>query len=291
MPPSAATTGFADINGARLYYELAGNGPTLMMIHAGVADSRQWNNEFRYFASRHRVVRYDLRGYGRSEPVDGDFSHLQDLVALLDTVALLGHAVLIGCSMGGGLALDFALLHPQRVLALVLVGAGPRGLKLDVPSPPQQREADLAYEAGDLDRLAELETQIWFDGMGRSPQQVDQPMRRLAYDMNRNALALDARKLGKRLPDSDTPASERLHELNLPVLIIVGEHDTPFILAAADFMEQRLPSARQVMIADTAHMANLDHPKEFRDIVTQFLDEVPAWYSAHPAAAAPPGQG
>lgn len=272
MTASNAQTGFAPINGARIYYEIAGEGQPLVMIHAGVADRRQWNNEFAHFASRYRVVRYDQRGFGQSEPVDGEYSHLADLTALLDTLDLRQPLVLVGCSMGGGLAMDFALAHPSRAKALIMVGSGPGGLALDVPQSPTFEAVETAYNAGDLDRVAELETQIWFDGGGRTPDQVDQAMRQLAYDMNRTALDHDAKHLGKQIPNSDTPAAERLGDLAIPVLVIVGEHDEPYILAAADHMVEHIPSARKVIIDDAAHLPNMDHPAVFQQIVTSFLD-------------------
>ena len=123
--------------------------------------------------------------------------------------------------------------------------------------------------------LCELETQIWFDGAGRTPDQVNPAMRRLAYEMNRIALANEAKELGKRLPDADVPAAERLDQLGCPLLIVVGAHDTPYIRAAADYMLEQLPSARKVMIQDAAHLANMDHPEQFREIVEKFLNEVP----------------
>jgi pimeloyl-ACP methyl ester carboxylesterase len=246
------------------------------MIHAGVADSRQWNNEFVRFADRSRVLRYDMRGYGRSEPVEGEFSNLQDLAALLDFLRLDRPVVLMGCSMGGGLALDFALERPSEAKALILVGSGPRGLELDVPTPDKFAEAEEAYNAGDLDRVAEIETQIWFDGEGRTPDQVDPAMRRLAYEMNRIALDHEAKHLGRRLPDTAVPGAERLSSLQIPLLIVVGGHDTPYILAAADHMMEQVPSARKAIIPDAAHMPNMDHPEEFQRIVTGFLDEVGA---------------
>jgi pimeloyl-ACP methyl ester carboxylesterase len=159
------------------------------------------------------------------------------------------------------------------VKALIMVGSGPSGLELDVPTPSKFAEAEKAYNAGDLDLLAEIETQIWFDGMNRSPEQVNPVMRKLAYEMNRNALALEARKLGKRLPDSPSHAADRLAEITIPVLVIVGEHDTPYILAAADVMERKVPSARKVIIEDAAHLPNMDHPEEFQKIVQSFLEE------------------
>ena len=267
-------SGLASIGGARLYYEVAGEGQPFVMIHAGVADNRQWNNEFAYFANRFRVVRYDMRGYGKSEPVEGEFSHLQDLTALLDHLHIDQPLILMGCSMGGGLAMDFALTRPSKVKVLIMVDAGPTGLELDVPTPTKFEEAEKAYNAGDLDRVAEIETQIWFDGMGRTPTQVNQAMRRLAYEMNRNALAYDAKHLGKRLPDTQVQAVERLSELHMPVLVIVGAHDTPYMLAAATYMLEKIPSARKVIIEDAAHLPNMDHSDEFQRIVTTFLDSV-----------------
>lgn len=268
-------SGFVNIDKAQLYYETAGRGVPLVMIHAGVADSRQWNNEFTFFGRSHQVIRYDLRGYGKSEPVDGEFNHIDDLVAVLDALGLKEPAVLMGCSMGGGLAMDFALTHPSRVRALIMVGSGPSGLELDVPTPAKFAEAEKAFEAGDLDLVCEIETQIWFDGTGRAPEQVNQAMRKLAYEMNRQALAHEARQLGKRLPNTQTPAFDRLSDLKIPVLIIVGAHDTPYILAAADYMVERIPSAQKVIIEDAAHLPNMDQPEEFQAIVTNFLESLP----------------
>ena len=269
-------SGLAAINGALIHYEVAGIRDPFVMIHAGVADSRQWDNEFAYFQRSFRVLRYDLRGYGRSEPVEGDFTHMQDLSALLAHVHVREPLVLMGCSMGGGLAMDFALANPPRVRALILVDAGPSGLHLDLPKHPKADEAEKAYDAGDLDLVAELETQIWFDGMGRTASQVDQSMRKLVYDMDRRGLELDARHLGKRLPDAPEPAAGRLGELRIPVLVIVGTNDTPYILGAADYVVEKVPNARKVPIPDAAHLPNLDQPDEFQRIVSGFLHELPA---------------
>jgi pimeloyl-ACP methyl ester carboxylesterase len=237
-----------------------------------VADHRQWNNEFVHFMKRFRVVRYDMRGYGKSEPVEGEFSHLQDLTALLDHLHLDQPIILMGCSMGGGVAMNFALTYPAKVKALIMVDAGPTGLELDVPTPAKFEEVEQAYNAGDFDRVAELETQVWFDGQGRTPAQVNPAMRQLAYDMNRRALSLEAKQLGKRLPDCQTPAVERLSELHLPVLVIVGEHDTPYMLAAATYMIEKMPSAQKVIIEAAAHLPNLDQPDKFQRSVTTFLE-------------------
>jgi pimeloyl-ACP methyl ester carboxylesterase len=269
-----AKSGFIENGKARLYYELAGQGEPLVMIHAGVADSRQWENEFIHFAQDFSVLRYDLRGYGKSLPVDEEFSHMGDLVALLDRLNFHSPLVLIGCSLGGRLALDFALEHPSRMKALVMVGSGPSGLALDVPGHPKEAEAEQADKAGDWDLLAELEVQIWFDGRGRTPGQVNREMRRLALEMNRLALSHDARGLGKRLPDTGTPAAQRLDQITFPVLALVGEHDNAYAHAAADYLVEKVPFARKSILQDAAHLANMDHPHPFQSAVRSFLNEI-----------------
>ena len=265
-------SGFVNSGNAQIYYETAGTGVPFIMIHAGVADHRQWNNEFAFFANHYQVIRYDMRGYGKSEPVDGEFNPMNDLVSVLDALELREPIIIMGCSMGGGLAMDFALTYPTRVKALIMVGSGPSGLELDVPAPAKFAEAEKAFESGDLDLVAEIETQIWFDGMNRTPEQVDQPMRKLAYEMNRLALAHESKGLGKRLPNSEFPAFDRLADLRIPVLIIVGAHDTPYILAAADYMVEKILSVRKVKIEDAAHLPNMDRPQEFASTVKDFLD-------------------
>jgi pimeloyl-ACP methyl ester carboxylesterase len=270
---SMTDTGFAPINGAQIYFETSGprGAPPFVMIHAGVADCRQWNNEFARYASRHRVVRYDLRGFGRSEPVGGDFSHLADLDALLAHLEVDRPLILMGCSMGGGLAMDYALAHPADVAALIMVGSGPAGLVLNVPMDPRFADVQRAIEAGDAERVIELEVQLWFDGVGRTPDQVDPTMRALAYDMNRIAILHAAKALGVRKPDSVRPAGERLGELRMPVAVIVGEHDVEYLHATAAYMAERLPVVEKTVMKRAAHLPNMDDPGEFARVVDDFL--------------------
>lgn len=267
-------SGFVSIDNAKLYYEVAGVGTPFVMVHAGVADSRQWNNEFAYFSQSNQAIRYDMRGYGKSEPIDGEFSHMSDLVSLLETLEVHEPIVIMGCSMGGGLAMDFALTHPLKVKALIMVDSGPSGLELDIPAPSKFADAEKAFESGDLDLLAEIETQIWFDGMGRTAEQANPTMRKLLYDMDRLALSHEIKGLGKRLSNTETPAFDRLESLNIPVLIVVGSHDTPYILAAADYMKEKIKFANKITIEDAAHLPNMDQPQEFQKIVEKFLSSI-----------------
>ena len=269
----AFTSGFSTDDAAQLYFEVAGSGVPVVLLHAGVADSRQWNNEFAWLSMHHRVVRYDLRGFGKSEPAEGEFSHRQGLQRVLATAGITEPAWMIGCSMGGTLAMDYALEYPERVRGLVLVGSGPSGLKLGAPRPELFKAIERASEAGDLDLVAELETQIWFDGVGRKADQVDPVMRALACAMNRLALQHEARSLGTRVADVTTSAAQRLHQVQMPVLSIVGEHDIPYIHLASDHLVQHVASARKRVLQDAAHLPNMDQPAAFRLLLEEFTGE------------------
>ncbi|MCB0076228.1 MAG: alpha/beta hydrolase [Anaerolineales bacterium] len=266
--------GYIEVHGGPIYYEVAGDGTPFVMIHAGVADSRQWNHEFTAFADSYRVVRYDQRGFGKSVPHDSEYSLYGDFVALVETLQVARPFVLMGGSMGGGTALDYALDHPQDVKALILVGSGPSGLALDVPSSEKFVEVEAAFNEGDLDRVCELEMQIWFDGPGRTAADVDQQMRALAYEMNRLALELEVRGIGRRLPSPTAPAAGRLASLQAPLLVIVGEHDQPYMHGAANVMAAEVPKVRVAPIADAGHLPNMDQPAEFQRIVRAFLNDV-----------------
>jgi len=266
-------TGYAAAGDARLYYEVAGVGDPLVLIHAAIADRRQWDHEFETFSQSHRVLRYDQRGHGLSLPVEGIYDDMQDLLALLDHLGWRGPLNLIGCSMGGGLAMDFALAYPDRVNALVMVSSAPSGLYLDVPLNPLEEEAEKAHTAGDLDLVAELQMQMFFDGMGREEADVDPAAQALAYEMSRLALEHESKGLGQWVPEGKINAPERLGEIRVPVLAVVGEFDEPYIHAAADYMAARIADFRRVTFPDAAHLVNMDQPKRFEEVVGGFMDE------------------
>jgi 3-oxoadipate enol-lactonase len=273
MSDTKIELGLATINHALIYYETTGTGQPFVMLHAGVADNRQWNNEFKYFAKHYRLLRYDMRGFGQSEPVEGEYSNLQDLTGLLEQLSFDEPVVLMGCSMGGGLAMDFALAQPDSVKSLIMVSSAPAGLALDVTEPPIFDEIEQADKAGDLDRVADLEVQAWFDG-NRPTAKVNSAMRQLAYEMNYIALTHDAKGLGKRLPNLEVLASERLNELKIPVLVIVGANDIPYTHAAAEYMEANIRLAQKVVIQDAAHLPNMDQPVAFQRVVEEFLGQI-----------------
>ena len=266
------TTGTADANGAALYYEVCGEGEPLALVHAGISDSRMWDPQFEAFACQYRTIRHDMRGFGRSPMVPGPYSHHEDLRALLDALEV-DRVSLLGCSMGGGAVIDFALENPQRVEALVLVGSAVGGFEFEEGPPEEWDELVAADAAGDLERVSELEVRMWVDGPRRGPDAVDQTVRDLVREMNLIALKNEALQIGEE-SDLQTPAVTRLSEIQAPTLVLVGEVDRARILAIADRLEKNLPNARKAVIGATAHLPNLERPEEFDRLVLNFLEEV-----------------
>ena len=274
MSKSQVVSGYVDINQAKLYYETVGSGIPLILVHAGVADCEQWDTEFLDFSAKNQVVRYDMRGYGCSDPVEGAFSHLCDLTGVIDELVLNPPLILMGCSIGGVLSLNYALENPDNIRALIMIGPGSCGFDLDNCTQELFLEAMKAFEEGDLGRLAEIETQIWFDCMHAEPDQVDQSMRALLYDMNRSVLNRESQKMDQELPEMPKPSIKKLQEIDFPVLIIVGSDDLPYMHAAADYLVENIRLARKEVIEDAAHLPNLDQPHLFQEVVQDFLEDV-----------------
>ncbi len=266
-------SGMAAINGTQMYYEMAGDGHPLVMVHAGVADNRMWDAQFDVFAEKYRVIRFDQRGFGQTKPVDGEFRRYEDLYAML-TFLGVQQTYLIGCSMGGGACINFALEHPDMAKALITVGSGPAGFEFDGPPPPIWDELVKADEADDIERVAELEAHIWLDGPSAPAGRVGGAVREKMMSMNWIALQNEKLDLGKELP-LDPPAATRLGELNLPTLVLYGDLDTPYIQAAGKYMAEHIKGAKEVIMPNTAHLPSMDQPQAFNEHVLSFLASLP----------------
>jgi pimeloyl-ACP methyl ester carboxylesterase len=270
------SSGYLPIGGARLYYELSGVGPVVVLIHAGIADSGMWGEQIPALEAYFRVLRYDVRGYGQSEltatwPAYSDFN---DLRMLLEHFSI-DRVHLIGCSMGGGIAIDFALAHPDMVDRIVLSGAGV-GRFLPPSDDLRQGWAQVeeALEAGDLELALELENRMWVDGPRRGPGDVAPELRERVREMNRRVYNNAAALVGE--PEAlslDPPASQRLAELGVPVLVTAGELDVADVLALADFLAANLPNASAVILPDAGHMLPMEQPAAFNRLVLEFLLE------------------
>jgi len=268
---SMNTQGFAELKGTRFYYEIAGDGLPLVMLHAGIADSCMWDDQFEFFAHHFRVLRYDLRGYGQTRPVEGTFSHYEDLAALLHYLHI-DRAALIGCSKGGSIALDFALSYPQKASALILIGAPPNGYPFTGDPPPQWEEAVAAFREGDLERVSELEVQVWVDGRFRKPGEVAPAIRDKVRAMNLLALRNEKAALGQE-QSLVPPAYGRISQVRVPVLVITGALDDPEINAACRLVHEQIAGAQALTIEGTAHLPNMEAPDLFNRRVLAFLQQ------------------
>jgi len=256
---------------AELHYEVAGEGPPVVLIHEGIADSRMWEPQWTSFPPTHRTVRYDMRGFGETPITPGSFSNARDLVGLLERLAL-GPAALVGVSLGGRVALEVAVARPELVSALVLVGAGLPGHDWTEETQAGWAEEQAALERGDVEAAVELNLRMWVDGPGRSPSDVDAGVREQVAVMQRRAFELqlpvgDAAEEEPLVPD----LAERLTEIRAPTLIVVGEEDRPDIHTIADRLAAALPHARRASIPATAHIPSLERPDEFDRLVLEFL--------------------
>jgi len=257
-----------EINGALLHYRREGAGFPILMLHAGVADSRMWQPQVDEFAKQFDVIRPDMRGFGDSELPAGPWTARDDLLGLMD-VLRLKPAHLVGCSMGGSLAIDFAIDHPERVSKLVLVGAGVSGAQQDPRHEGLYAEVMAADERGDMNAVNELEMYLWLDGPNRPRGYVAQPLRELFLDMNGRNLNADWAK--SPIQNLEPPAAKRLDEITAPTLVIVGDADLEPIRETADLLASSIHGARKAVIRDAAHLPNLEPPDEFNRLVLDFL--------------------
>ena len=262
--------------GAQLHVDAWGvTGPAILALHPGVGDSRVWQWCAPEWAeSGYRVVAYDRRGFGETGYVAEDHDDLTDLLAVTKATGSIP-AVVVGNSRGGGLALDLALAHPDHVTALVLIAPSPTGYDYAnwPTSAAEAAQDDLltsAGAAGDLDLLNQLEVRYWLDGVEQPEGRVGGRARDLMREMN--GRALHAAPIGE--PATRTEAWGRLSELDIPVMLIVGEYDLPGIRQQCNEIADAIPSARLATMPGSAHCPSLDSPGDLSAVVLGFLDEV-----------------
>ncbi len=244
-------------DGVNLYYEIHGDGPTILLTHGYSSTSQMWRGQIDLLSNRHRLILWDMRGHGRSDsPEDpglySEAATVADMAALLDAAGA-DDAIVAGLSLGGYMSLAFHLAHPARTRALMIFDSGP-GYK----SAEARRQWNDTVEATARD----FETRGLERLKGRSPEVSG------AHHRSAKGLALAARGM---LAQFDSRIIESLLRVAVPTLIVVGSRDEPF-LAPASYMAAKIPNAVKVVIPDAGHAANIDQPAAFNAAVSDFLD-------------------
>ncbi|WP_328454935.1 alpha/beta fold hydrolase [Amycolatopsis sp. NBC_00438] len=251
-----------------LSYEERGEGPPVVFLHAGGMTRAMWAEQFTRFAGAHRVIRYDARGSGGSSDPSGPFSHREDLKQLLDALAV-ERPVLVGCSLGSRVFLDFALAYPDRAAGLFLSSPGISGMEFQDPFVLRLlAEAGAAARSGDGAAVLECVLRLWVDGPHRTPAEVDPAVRRVCRDM-----LVDNFGQGHGAPDPgiELSAIGRVAEIRTRTLVVTGDLDSSDIFAVADLVEGAAPHANRARVPGAAHMVNLEQPGRFGELLEEFL--------------------
>jgi pimeloyl-ACP methyl ester carboxylesterase len=246
----------------RLWAEKSGDGAPVVLLHGSVHDSRLWDSVFPELAVHRTAIRYDARGLGRSTPPTAPFRYEDDLLAVLDHFGI-ERAALVGLSMGGEVALDFTLEHPERVRSLTLVAASASGH--DWPQSPELDAYTAANRGNDPDRLAEMELAVWASLGDQAPGYPA-----IATMVAENAKVRAAIEKGHVLfPEED--AVEHLERVEAPTTVVVGDHDHPEIGVIARRLVEGIPGARLEIVAGTDHYLPLRAPERLTEILVTYF--------------------
>jgi 3-oxoadipate enol-lactonase len=265
-----------DVLDGRIAYEVEGRGSPIVFLHEGIADRRMWNREFPLLARDHRVVRYDLRGYGDSPPATADFTPVSDLVALIDHLRM-ERPLIVGPSVGGKIALDTTLAHPEKVGGLLLIAPGYSGMDYDhVPGGRSTFERDErlskaaadAWAAGDLEGATEHLRQLWASALTGSALDLFRVM------VRDNAKEVFEERSGQHERREGGPAAARLKEIRAPTRILVGDRDNPAMPHCANFLARGIAGASVQLVPGADHLLNLSAPEAFDAALLGFLSVI-----------------
>lgn len=273
VPPVATPpqmgSGMIAVDGGRLFYDEAGSGDCIVLVHDGLVHREIWEAQFPVLARTHRVVRYDRRGYGKSDVPQAQYSNVADLLCVFEQLGI-ERAWLMGMSAGGGLCLDFTIAHPERVVGLILTGAVVGGF--DYTNHMNTRGGRLTREIL-TDPEALRRYMVMTDPYEMAPTSIAARARvKALLEAYPGNTALERHHLA--LPP-ETPALGRLGEIRVPTLLIVGEHDIADVHAHAGAIDAGIPGARRVVLNGAGHLVPMEAPKAFLAEVQTFLKEGP----------------
>jgi pimeloyl-ACP methyl ester carboxylesterase len=262
-------TGKLTVNGGEIYYEQMGKGDALVFIHGGGMDRRMWEHQFTQYAKRFRAIRYDVRGYGKSSAPSESYSDTGDLHALLKHLGV-SKASLVGLSLGGRIAVDFALEQPEMVDSLVLAGPGLSGFQF---TGKGQEESLARIREALARRDAKKAAELWLQDPYMTPamenRAVGQRIREIVMDNADNWL-LSSSRFAREL---DPPAIGRLNEVRAPTLIVVGDRDVADIQSICQTLVRGIRGARKIVIRGAGHIVNMEKQSEFDSHVLPFLGQ------------------
>ena len=257
--------GLASVSEPVLYFETAGKGPALVLIHGGNLDRRMWDEQFQEFAKHFQVIRYDVRTYGLSDMPTKPYSDVEDLASLLRFLHIQ-KAHLVGLSLGGRIIIDFALEHPEMVESLAAIGPGLSGFQWSHGDDKRYENIVRAARDGEIGKATDLWLASGYMAPAMEKAALASRLRRLSLDNYRNCLAnpLLARPI-------EPPAIQRLTQIKAPTLLMVGSRDVPDIQTIVKTLKAGIPRAQYVVVQGAGHMVNMEKPDEFNRIVLGFL--------------------
>ena len=266
---SAVDTGRVAVDGGSLYFEMAGSGAPVVLLHGGNLDRRMWDDQFELLRKHYQVIRYDARGFGRSSGADTAYAAHDDLAALLRGLGI-SRAALVGLSLGGRIALDLAIVHPELVERLVLAAPGISGGEWSADHDTLWTvKARAAVKSGDSVGIALAWLESAYIRTAMHPPERAAFIRQMAVDNADFWMGLV--RHGDLEREATPPAASRLQELRAPTLLLVGEDDTPFIHDVARAIVARAPQVRRVDIPRVGHMLNLEAAEQFNAELLAFL--------------------
>jgi 3-oxoadipate enol-lactonase len=264
---SSAKAGYLEVPDGKLYYEVAGEGDWLVLVHDGNLHSVTWDEQFPVFSKNYKVVRYDRRGYGKSTYPEKPYSNIEDLAEVFRQLQI-DRATLVGMSAGGGLVIDFTLEHPDQVTGLVLVGAVVSGLGYTDHMRTRGGNLDPAIvsdPAKFADYMCHKDPYTFYEG--------NKEAKKRGYDYLMNSLQNYRMDKFNLLQGPKRPALPNLKEIKVPTLIIVGEYDIPDCHAHAGAIEAGISGSKRVIINKAGHIVPLEQPTAFNEFVLTFLRE------------------
>jgi 3-oxoadipate enol-lactonase len=259
-------SGRLEISGSKIYYEECGSGPAaVVLLHDGLLHSVTWDGIWKPLCGKYHAVRYDRRGYGRSEAPKSQFAPTEDLYALL-THLKIERAVVVGNSSGGALAIDFALAHPDMVEGLFLIGPVVDGMEVSAAFLERGEKNMAPLKNGDAKAAAENWSEDRFIiGEGHDPA------RKRLYEI----LADNPQNLkytGELEIRNSRPSNSRLGEIHVPTSIVVGEFDIPDVHAHAGAIEAGIPGSERDIIINAGHLVQLEQPGVLMEKMVPFID-------------------